>query len=338
MARDAVRVGLIGLGRMGRVHAGVLASVAEVDVVAVADVVADAVTATQALLPAAVGYTDIDAALAHPGLEAVVLVTPTVHHPVNVHAALDHGLHVLCEKPLALDPDVGAGLCERAEAAGRVLQVGFWRRFAPPWRAAKDAIDAGRIGSPVLLRLCQWDADPPPPQFCDPASSGGLAVDCGVHEYDLAEWFTGRRVRRVSAWAGSLVEPALGTVGDLDNLVAVLELGDGVVATVDLSRNCRYGDDVRTEILGSSGALLVDLLPEGATRIGTAGGTTTLDGSVVTGDAMLAGLGHQARAFAAACRSGHPRGPDGWSSVRATAIGHAVTEAIRTGRAVEVGG
>jgi myo-inositol 2-dehydrogenase / D-chiro-inositol 1-dehydrogenase len=339
MNTDPVRLALVGLGRMGRVHAEVLAAVDEVDVVAIADVVPAAVEATRPLMPGAVAYTDIDAALDHPGLDGVVIVTPTVHHPANVSAALDRGLHVLCEKPLALDTAVGRALCARAGELGRILQVGFWRRFAPSWRTAKEAIDAGEIGSPVLLRLCQWDADPPPAQFCDPASSGGLAIDCGVHEYDLAEWFTGRRVKRVTAWAGAIVEPEVGAVGDLDNLVAVLDLGDGVIATVDLSRNCRYGDDVRTEILGSSGALLVDLLPDAVTRIGRSSGVTELAGSRADGggDGMADGLGRQAQAFAGAIRAGHPLGPDGWASVRATTIGHAVNEAIRTGRTVEVG-
>lgn len=321
---------------MGRLHAEVLAAVPEIEVVAIADVMESAVAAVTPQLPGAAAYTDIEAALAHPGLEACVLVTPTVFHPANVVAALDRGLHVLCEKPLALDTAVGRVLSARAEQAGLVLQVGFWRRFAPPWLAAKEAIDAGRVGTPVLLRLCQWDADPPPPQFCDPASSGGLAIDCGVHEYDLAEWLTGRRVERVSAWAGALVEPAIGEVGDLDNLVAVLDLGDGVVATVDLSRNCRYGDDVRTEILGSDGALLVDLLPSARTRIGTAEGMTDLAGSTSDGDGMVDGLGLQVQTFAGAVRDGHPSGPDGWASVRATAIGHAVNEAIRTGEKIMV--
>ena len=141
-----------------------------------------------------------------------------------------------------------------ARDQGRVLQVGFWRRFAPPWRTAKERIDAGEIGTPVYVRLAQWDGDPPPASFCDPAVSGGLAIDCGVHEYDLAEWLTGRRITRVSAWALPLVEPSVGEAGDLDNLLAVLELEGGAVATVDLTRNARYGDDVRTEILGSQGA------------------------------------------------------------------------------------
>ncbi len=176
-----------------------------------------------------------------------------------------------------------------AHARGLVLQVGFWRRFSPPWTAAKAVVDGGAIGTPLLVRLAQWDAAPPPASFCDPAVSGGLAIDCGVHEYDLAEWLTGRRVVSVTAWSLPIVDGGVAAVGDVDNLVAVLELDGGAVATVDLSRNARYGDDVRTEVLGSAGAVFVDLLPTGRARLGDGDGMRELAGSAAD-DAMAAGV------------------------------------------------
>ena len=209
------------------------------------------------------------------------MATPTLTHPDVVEAALAAGLHVLCEKPLSLDAARGDRLGAIAAQHGRVLQTGFWRRFSPPWRMAKQHLDRNEIGTPLLLRLAQWDGDPPPPAFCDPAVSGGLAVDCGVHEYDLAEWLTRRSIRRVSAWTLPAVDGGVREAGDVDNLVAVLELDGGAVATVDLSRNARFGDDIRTEILGSDGALLIDALPAGRTRIGTRAGMRVLPGSEV---------------------------------------------------------
>ena len=166
--------------------------------------------------------------------------------------------------------------------------------------------------------------------------SGGLAVDCGVHEYDLAEWLTGRSIRRVSAWTLPIVDDGVREAGDVDNLVAVLELDGGAVATVDLSRNARFGDDIRTEVLGSDGALLIDALPSGRTRIGTRAGMRVLPGSEVD-DVMAAGVAEQARAFAAAVRGAPVEIPGAEASGRATRIGQAVIEAARTGRAVEIG-
>src|SRR5262245_21847062 len=173
---------------MGRCHLSALGDVAEVDVVALAEPSADAMAAAAKLRPTASRYSDVTDALAHPGLEACLVATPTTNHPDVVAAALEAGLHVLCEKPLSLDAADGDRLGAMAAERGRVLQVGFWRRFSPPWRTAKERLDGDEIGRPLLLRLAQWDGDPPPPAFCDPEVSGGLALDCGVHGYDPAEW------------------------------------------------------------------------------------------------------------------------------------------------------
>jgi predicted dehydrogenase len=167
--------------------------------------------------------------------------------------------------------------------------------------------------------------------------SGGLAIDCGVHEFDLAEWLTGRTITRVSAWALPIVDAAVGAAGDVDNLVAVLELDGGAVATVDLSRNARYGDDVRTEVLGSNGALLVDLLPSSRTRLGSVRGMRELTESSVD-DAMAVGVADQARAFARAIRGEAVEVPGAEASVRATDVGRAVTEAAASGGKVALAG
>src|SRR5262245_46512358 len=320
---------------MGRFHAAALVGVDEVDVVALAEPSPDALAQASAILPGASAYPVVGDALAHEGLDAVLVAAPTSLHPQLVDAALRAGVHVLCEKPLALDLEDARRLAGLADERGLVLQVGFWRRFAPPWRVAKERIERGDIGTPLYLRLAQWDGDPPPATFCDPAVSGGLAIDCGVHEYDLAEWLTGRRVARVSAWALPVVEPAVGDAGDLDNLLAVLELDGGALATVDLSRNARYGDDVRTEVLGSRGALLVDLLPTSRTRLGDASGVHELSESVVD-DAMAAGVAEQVRAFAAAVRGEAVEVPAAAASIRSSELGQAVMEAARSGRPVDV--
>jgi predicted dehydrogenase len=229
----------------------------------------------------------------------------------------------------------GEALADEATRAGKVLQVGFWRRFSPPWLAAKRLIDAGAIGRPLLLRLSQWDADPPPAGFCDPAVSGGLAIDCGVHEYDLAEWLTGCRVERVIGRNLPIVDEALGAAGDIDNLVALLELAGGISAVVDLSRNARYGDDVRTEVLGSDGAIFIELLPHGRTRLATSAGMEVVAGSEVI-DATAAGVISQALAFAAAVRGDAGAVPGAAESNRAVVIGRAVQRSAEEGREVGV--
>ena len=304
MTGDAVGMALIGAGRMGGFHLRSLASTAAVAVLAVADSDERALAAAASGRDGLATYTDAADALRHPGVESCLIATSTPSHPTLVRLALANGVHVLCEKPLALDPDEALALGSEATAAGLVLQVGFWRRFSPPWgdgqkrdlgrkdRASTDdsAVAVGlRPAAPGVLRSAgqRW--------------SGGSTA--GVHEFDLAEWLTGSTIRSVRGWSLPLVEPALEAVGDVDNLVAVLHMADDSVATVDLSRNCRYGDDVRTEILGSDGAVFVDLLPTSRTRLATSEGVEVLEGSE-TDDATAAGLVAQAAAFAAAVRGG----------------------------------
>lgn len=320
---------VIGVGRMGQIHARILSGLHEIHLVAIVDSRAEAVEALGTELDAT-PYQSVDAVLRDDTVEAWLIATPTPTHPSLVRRGLEAGLHVLCEKPLSLEPFEGTELGDLADRLGRVLQIGFWRRFSPPWSAAKAALDAGAIGEPVMMRLSQWDADPPPPAFCDPKVSGGLAIDCGVHEFDLAEWFTGLSVSSVTGRNLRLVDAGVSASGDVDNLIAMLDLGDGVMATVDLSRNCRYGDDVRTEILGSQGALLIDVIPTGRTRLATASGVQILEDSK-TRDAAGAGIANQARAFAARVRGEDVDVPSATASTRAVAIGRALQRSAETG-------
>lgn len=325
-----LKVALIGLGRMGRVHAAALAKSNMVDVVAVADPSEQAIEFARALFSRAQIFANYEQALTCVQVEACLIASPTPLHPQMVRDALSHGLHVLCEKPLALNVEVAHELATIATTANLVLQIGHWRRFSPPWATAKKLLDAGSIGAPIMIRLSQWDANSPPASFCDVSVSGGLAIDCGVHEYDLAEWFFGSPVRAVRAWNLTLVEKSLAAVGDVDNLCAVLEFDGSRTAFIDLSRNCRYGDDVRTEILGSDGAIYIDLLPTGRTRLATKDGVVEVEGSQVI-DATAAGVENQLDAFATEISMrGSADLPDGHASARATQIGHAVNLAAKT--------
>jgi scyllo-inositol 2-dehydrogenase (NAD+) len=319
---------------MGSFHARTLNGLAGINVSAVVDSRPDVAARVGGEVGAA-GLTSIDEARAQPGVEAWLIATPTPSHPELVRLALDNGINVLCEKPLALAVGEGAMLGAMADRADLVLQVGFWRRFSPPWSTAKELVDAGAIGQPLMVRLSQWDAYPPPPEFCDPAVSGGLAIDCGVHEYDLAEWLTGERIERVFARNLPVVDASVAAAGDVDNLVAMMEMTGGITATVDLTRNARYGDDVRTEILGSEGAIFIDLLPTGSARLATRTGIEIVPGSKVP-DATAAGLAAQALAFADLVRGGSRDMPGADASDRAVLIGRAVQLSAERSAPVEV--
>lgn len=331
-----LKLALIGLGRMGRVHAQALAKSTNIEVVAVADPASQSIEFAKTTFRNAATFSDYRQAMQHVGVEAALIASPTPLHAEMVQYALSKNLNVLCEKPLALDVEVAKKLADEAASKNLVLQIGHWRRFSPPWLTAKRLLDEGSIGELLMIRLSQWDANSPPASFCDVNISGGLAIDCGVHEYDLAEWFFGEPTRAVRAWNLPLVERSLEAVGDVDNLCAILEFNNSRTAFVDLSRNCRYGDDVRTEFLGSQGAIFVDLLPTGRTRLATKDGVIEVSGSQVI-DATAAGIENQLDAFVQAIKVGGTGAvPSGYDSARSTNIGHAVINAAKSGEKVFV--
>jgi myo-inositol 2-dehydrogenase/D-chiro-inositol 1-dehydrogenase len=327
-------VALVGLGRMGRLHAQILSQgVHGLRVVAAAEPDAQAANRARGLFTHDVQiYADVDQALGHPGVDACVVVTPTASHADLCAAALDAGLHVFCEKPLTLEPGRDMELASISNEAGRLLQVGYWRRFAQPWTVARDVVAAGRIGKLVSIRSVQWDGEPPPPTFCDPAVSGGLLVDCGVHDYDLVEWLSGERVVTVETRDLRLVDAAIGRVGDIDNAWVFLDLTHGVRAHVDLSRNGRAFDDVRTEILASNGSLLVSTQPRGHVVLRTPDGERTIYESSSADEVFVGGLRSELEHFAAAIGGSIP-----WDSVPgATVSAHVLRVAHAAYRSLEM--
>ena len=293
------KIALIGAGRMGRTHARALARCREARLVATCDPVPGAAAAAAA--PGVAVHLAIDALLADDSIDGVLIAAPTPLHDRLVERALVAGKHVLCEKPLTLEVHRDIELGRLAESLGLVLQVGFWRRFAWPYREAARLLAEGAIGAPRLLRACQWDSQPPPASFCDPAVSGGLEVDCGVLELDLVAWLLGSPVAHVSA-AGTDGDPAIEAVGDVEALVALAITAGGAPATIDLARSVRYGDDVRTEIVGAQGALLISAVGSGALALGDSTGLAAVASQVddVLDDAHAAQADCFARAIAGA--------------------------------------
>jgi len=168
---------------------------------------------------------------------------------------------MFCEKPLALS----LGECREMQAAvdksGTFFQMGFMRRFDPGYAAAKKQVDEGRIGQPVVFKSSSRDPFPPSVEYANPASSGGILVDMGIHDFDLARWFMGD-VASVSAIGGVLVFPELGKVGDMDNAITSLVFTSGRLGVIDITRNGVYGYDIQTELLGTEGTVRVGYIQE----------------------------------------------------------------------------
>lgn len=262
MTAARLRVGLIGLGRLGRVYARDLASrIEETCLVAVCDPLDRVVSEVADEYGVASRHTRAEDLIGNPAVDAVVIVTPTRTHKDLARLCAHAGKPAFCEKPAALHLADAREMKAAAEKAGVLLQMGFMRRFDPGYVAARARLSEGRIGRAVLFKSSSRDEAPPPLAYADPRNSGGLILDLGTHDFDLARFFMGE-VTAVSAIGGTLAHPELAAVGDIDNAVITLNFREGGLGVVDLSRNAVYGYDVSTEILGDAGALRIGYLRE----------------------------------------------------------------------------
>ena len=249
-ARPPVRIGVIGTGRIGRMHAQLLAR--EVDGATV-PAVADAVPAVAERVAADLGAAaaTIDEVLDSPDVDAVAICTSTDTHVDLVVRAAQAGKAIFCEKPVSLDlAQVDRALAAVA-SAGVPFMVGFNRRFDPGHASVRTAVRSGQIGELHVLRITSRDPSPPPPAYV--AVSGGIFLDMTIHDFDMARHVVGSEVVEVFARGAVRVDPRIGEAGDVDTAVVVLTHEDGTITTIDNSRQAVYGYDQRVEAFGSAG-------------------------------------------------------------------------------------
>jgi scyllo-inositol 2-dehydrogenase (NAD+) len=257
-----LNVGLIGLGRLGRVYARDLAGrIPETRLVAVADTAGSVAKDVAAEFDVPRAYTDPLSLIDDTSVDAVVIVTPTHVHREQVIAAADRKKPTFCEKPPALSLEGVRAMKAAVERSGMFFQMGFMRRFDAGYAAAKKQIAAGRIGTPLVFKATSRDPFPPSLEYANPASSGGMLIDMGIHDFDLARWFMGD-VGTVAAIGATIAYPELATVGDIDNAIVSLTFSSGTLGVVDLTRSGIYGYDISTEILGLEGTIRIGYLRE----------------------------------------------------------------------------
>ena len=340
MSNSSLRVGIAGLGRLGKRHAEQLARHTPGAVLSAAcSPVPAELDWARTELGVRRCHADYADLLADPEIDAVVLVTPTTLHADQASAALRAGKHVFVEKPLSLD----VATCEAVEAVARehpdrVAMVGFVRRFDPSYARAKAAIDAGQLGRPFLVRSQTCDQNDPEGFFVRFApSSGGIFMDCSVHDIDLARWMLGNpKALRAFASGTIALHPGLADCGDVDNGLAIVEFEGGQRAVFYASRTMPHGHETTTEVIGSAGTVQIG---HGAhadrTEFRTAAGVQHAALPDFFGrfaDAFRIEM----EAFVAACR-GEIAPPLTLSdATEATRIGQAITASLRSGQPVEI--
>jgi scyllo-inositol 2-dehydrogenase (NAD+) len=257
-----LNVGLIGVGRLGRVYARDLSTrIGCTRLTAVADIDKAALDAVSGEFDVPHAFTDPGDLFRDPSVDAIVIVTPTNTHREVVVAAAASGKPIFCEKPPSISLDDAIAMRRAVEQSGVFFQLGFMRRFDRGYAAAKERLADGAIGDAVVFKSTSRDPYPPSVTYADPRSSGGLIIDMGIHDFDLARWFMGE-VATVQAVGGVLAYPELGAVGDIDNAIVSLVFESGRLGVVDLTRNGIYGYDISTELLGTKGTLRIGYLRE----------------------------------------------------------------------------
>jgi myo-inositol 2-dehydrogenase/D-chiro-inositol 1-dehydrogenase len=248
-----MKVGILGAGRIGRVHARNIARfVPELEIQTIAD---------PFLTPEAEAFArelgiprvsrDPEDVFTDPEIEAVLICSSTNTHAEFICRAAKAGKHIFCEKPIDYDLARVRGAIDAARAAGVRLQIGFCRRFDHNHRAVYDLVRSGQVGRVNLIKISSRDPEPPSAAYVK--VSGGIFCDMMIHDFDMARFLAGCEVTEVSACGSVLVDPAIGEAGDVDTAVVVLRFENGAIGVIDNSRRAVYGYDQRVEVFGDAG-------------------------------------------------------------------------------------
>ena len=319
-----------GAGRIGSIHAANLAAHSDARLHTIVDTDRDAAERLAKRYGAAVG--DQAKALADPAIDAVLIASSTDTHADLVEAAARAGKAIFCEKPLDLDRRRAEACVAVAAECGVPLMVGFNRRFDPNFARLERQLRDGRIGRVEVLSITSRDPSPPPIAYV--RVSGGLFRDMMIHDFDTARWLLDEEPVEIFAAAGVLIDPAIGTAGDVDTAVVTLRTGSGALCQISNSRRAAYGYDQRIEILGSKGALQADNVVESTVTFAGADG-------IVHDKPLPFFLERYAEAhrleldhFIDALTRGTPPRPGGSDGIKALALADAALQSLEARRAV----
>eukprot|EP01037_Dinobryon_pediforme_P020426 gene20426-21046_t len=263
-----LRLGVLGAGRIGKIHGGNAAAHPKTTLVAVADPFQSAADA----LAAATGAKAMtpEEIIASKDIDAVLICTPTTTHADFIEAAAKAGKAVFCEKPVDLSAARIRDCLAVVKAAGTELMIGFNRRFDPNFAELQRRIAAGTVGNVEIVTVLSRDPNPPPASYVK--SSGGLFRDMMIHDLDMARFLLGEDPVEVHAVGSSLVDPAIGAEGDVDTAAVLLKTASGKIAQISNSRRATYGYDQRIEVHGSKGLISAGNVYKSTVQVATGAG------------------------------------------------------------------
>jgi myo-inositol 2-dehydrogenase/D-chiro-inositol 1-dehydrogenase len=327
-----MKFGIIGAGRIGKIHATNVAARKDSAVALVADADAAAAASLAESTDAAVG--SIDEILASSAVDAVAICAPTDMHAELIERAARAGKAIFCEKPIDLEAERIVRCLEVVKAAGATLMVGFNRRFDPNFAALRARIADGAIGNLEIVSITSRDPGPPPVSYI--ARSGGLFRDMMIHDFDMARFLLGEEPVSVSAMGSALVDKAIGEAGDVDTAVVIMETKSGKVATISNSRRAVYGYDQRVEAHGSKGMIFADNVKE--TTVGFAGANGFTSDKVLNFflERYASAYRDELDTFITAVASGSKPRPDGADGLKANRLADAAYLSWKTRKRVDL--
>ena len=333
MSEGALRIVVLGAGRIGSLHAEIVAhETPGAELAGVSDVApAAAATLGQRL---SVPVITLEDALSRSDVDAVAVCTSTDTHVDAIIRIARAGKAIFCEKPISLDLARVDAAHAVVEECGVPFMVGFNRRFDPSHAAVREAVRAGEVGEVHVVRITSRDPAPPPLEYIK--VSGGIFLDMTVHDFDMARFLTGSEVVEVFAQAATRVDPAIGESGDFDTVVVNLRHADGALSVIDNSRRAVYGYDQRVEVFGSRGvAASENWRTNSAVTMGESGGTSAPLQNFFL-ERYRQSYQREWRSFVDAVTSGSPLPVTGADGRAPLVLGIAARMSVETRRAVAV--
>lgn len=328
----SVRLGLLGAGRIGKVHASAIAATPGADFVAVADAFPAAAEAIAASAGAEVR--SVEAIIGADDIDGVLITTPTDLHATLIEQAARAGKAIFCEKPIDLDVKRVRECLAVVEETGAALMVGFNRRFDPNFMEVRRQIDAGTIGTVEIVQITSRDPAPPPAEYI--GRSGGLFRDMTIHDFDMARFLLGEDPVTVFAAASNLVDPKIGALGDVDSATVVLTTASGKLCQISNSRRASYGYDQRIEVHGSKGLVSAENVRATTVEIANGDGyrrEPLLDFFMTR---YTQAYRNEIAAFIAAIASKQPMTPSGDDGLKSLLLADAAVTSVREKRVVEI--
>ncbi|SVA64252.1 uncharacterized protein METZ01_LOCUS117106 [marine metagenome] len=328
-----VTFGIIGAGRIGKLHAdNLLSRVDGARLKAITDPFLDEDWVASRNIP--LTGKDHRILLDDPEIDAILIGSPSAEHAPQMIECAEAGKHIFCEKPIALDPEIIRNALAEVDKSGVKLQVGFNRRFDPNFAAVQQQVASGALGAPHIIRITSRDPAPPPAEYV--AGSGGMFLDMTIHDFDMARFLSGSEVSEVHAYGTVLVDPEIGKAGDIDTAVISLKFANGALGIIENSRKAVYGYDQRVEVFGAKGTAMADNNTPTSMIVLNESGTIRDKPLYFFLERYKTAFVAEMQAFVDAIREDKPTLVSGKDGLVPVLIAMAAKESLKTGKPVQV--